>query len=311
MNQQPRHQGYYESIAEASTQLEAMGHSSEFERLLVDNALERTSRSQFAELTVESRVLPPVMNEVHAYPTRFVMQDFDAEFTELTDETGDQWYLTARYHINGTPYRFWSTESESVLETSNLDDRSLRYNFGPETTGRFLIALASSALDRDSEAFIDAVSSQTLTSAATAKTMLNILGERLGTYSSTILANFDDQEHDRALIVKMHETETPRTSGISVEYHLGWEIAAGRPTAMLSTQREVLSRVALSNRFSERMPTTIPPDQLFASLHFGPIEETEGVQFTNQSDPEQYDLISECIMQVLKPRLEPYRDHDR
>ncbi|HVX23734.1 MAG TPA: hypothetical protein VG992_00060 [Candidatus Saccharimonadales bacterium] len=287
-----------------SGDLEALAHSQAFDMLTDDYAVERRTVARCGDLRMEADLIPPEMAEIHAFPGIFNVSGFSAELRSLPASEDDQpadWLFSANYSINGEDYALSAQPDSTSLRTSSYAGSELVYRFDSTMASRFLSAMALQAVQVGT-AFIrlDADWRDPQAAPQHLDQLMHLLGESSGVYEGTRVAFLPVPEQDRGVLIRHMERETPRTSGMTVDYKMAWRIGGSLLCGLNSCQREVArhdGQEPMEIRYSERCHGRCEPEDLILDDLFG--DDEESAVFNPTDNHLEYARVNTAIMRTL------------
>jgi hypothetical protein len=342
---------YTDHLDETITTFEALQDRDSFRRLLEGTTFEQTTTMDFETgtyLHLFRDDLPVGIGETILFTDRFWVHSVHAQLTELSDkqqpdqpEAVPDWTLQLSMAITrdqtkdpaGTVFTFLSTPLETVCSTTNLNGDHINWRASALTGQNMLLTMLGSAIADEGKAGLDgkniyeefkATQAQAPLSTVTMGAALSQLGQRFGTNQRSSLSYLPHPTvDDRALVVRVDESEHPDTDNRQFEFYMSrefipWAAEADADishTATLSLRSETVSHngvalKALASLYGKRFPTDIPLRDLQFAVRMGMYDHSDSHVFNPDIEPVRYGNVVVALMSVIEPNLLPYLLYD-
>jgi len=311
---------FAEAVLRHSEAFEHLGHSRAFEQVLLDKLITRQDLLEIKSVDLPHMLVPAELIEAHNWPADFNIKDLKAEILSYpeTENCEKAWLFTASYKVNGQSY-FMSANEESVI--SNFYDNNggnSAHRFNPGTATRFLKTIAQAVLYESGHPVSDKTPIASPENSDELRTLLKTTGNMKGKYTYALSSFIEDStKPNRGLIIKHKETESPRKSGLNIDFTMIWRVGDEKSTEVTSHQEEYNvgddDGDSWSIRYAERKPTDIEPEDLPFGMDYSIVEEDDRsrVMFAPGNSGLNYEIANTSIVTLLYPYLDKHRHLDQ
>lgn len=305
-----------------SQDLESLGHSAAFERVLGQHLATETGSLRVDSAKIPVELIPGWIRDMHDLAPRFSIDGFQASILRDTSVAlrPGTWTVSANYTLNEMPYSFWTNGKESWINRTDSVGNSIEHAFGGTgNVTHFLGSLARGLLQTQGESItapellLELPKPEKDDYGRINELFIALAGLR-GRYQSArnaLLPIPTNPDGVGAVYVKQTEGVTPDFKETKMIYHM-LSFSEFDPVCSLltvsNTQRSNAKETWWEKQFAiERQLPIISPEDLQLELDLGLLDDPASIANANRYVPNDnsfaFEAASARVMRALQPLI--------